>query len=878
MEKNEEKSAFFNSFQYGSSWLKADFHLHTRVDKEFIYSGEENSFLKEYIARLKETNTQIAVITNHNKFDRDEFVNLRKNARKEEIFLLPGVELSIAEGANGIHTLIVFSDSWIEEGKDFINQMLGVVFIGKVPQEYETENGRTSTNLLSTIETLDSYNKDYFIIFAHVQQGSGLWNELDGGRIKEIGKNPLFRDRTLGFQKVRTIDKRNKVKNDWLTWYPAEVEGSDCKSIQAIGNNEEICFLKIGDFSFSAVKYALIDFNKRCKNEMPLKYNHSYIKSICFEGGILDGKKLCFSPELNTFIGIRGSGKSTILESLRYVLDVSFGERASNIKYKKELISYALGSGGRVTIEAVGQYNQKYEIKRILNGLPEVYVNGKIQPGISIKETIIKEPIYFGQEDLSSSTDGIENDLVEKLIGSSLYEIRKKIETQKIKLNDTINLFQKMANIDEQLEEFKQKEQNAKHKLNRFNDNNIESKLQKQINFDKDERRINQIIEKAQNFIYDLETLINDHEDEIKNIGIYNSIENTEFFDDFIETFKEFINNIEQQKMEKEKLGVILKELKDKQIIFSYSKKTVLEEFAEIRRKLETELSGAINLEEYPTLKTEIDVTAQNIITLEKQKSQRDLIKNELFVCIIELNNLWLDEFNLIKKQLDEINNKNVSLKIESEFKGDKLSFKAFMKSIFQGSGLRDTSISQIIDSYSDFGTIFRDMANAKQKIGTSSDIFEQYFMKSLNNLLTYQVPNKFIINYKGKELQNHSLGQRASALILFVLSQEKNDLVIIDQPEDDLDNQTIYEDVIKLIRKLKPRHQFIFATHNANIPVLGDAEQVCVCRLIDNKVQTNIGNIDNSSIQKDIIDIMEGGKEAFNKRNKVYNIWKHQN
>ena len=45
--------------------------------------------------------------------------------------------------------------------------------------------------------------------------------------------------------------------------------------------------------------------------------------------------------------------------------------------------------------------------------------------------------------------------------------------------------------------------------------------------------------------------------------------------------------------------------------------------------------------------------------------------------------------------------------------------------------------------------------------------------------------------------------------------------MVIIDQPEDDLDNQTIYDDVIKIIRAMKPRTQFIFATHNANIPVL---------------------------------------------------------
>jgi chromosome segregation protein len=52
----------------------------------------------------------------------------------------------------------------------------------------------------------------------------------------------------------------------------------------------------------------------------------------------------------------------------------------------------------------------------------------------------------------------------------------------------------------------------------------------------------------------------------------------------------------------------------------------------------------------------------------------------------------------------------------------------------------------------------------------------------------------------------------------------------MIDQPEDDLDSQTVYEEVVKLIRNIKARQQFILATHNANFPVLGDAELICAC------------------------------------------------
>ncbi|HAJ79307.1 MAG TPA: histidinol-phosphatase, partial [Fibrobacteres bacterium] len=213
----------FELFKHGSTWLKADFHLHTQADNQFIYKGEANSFLTSYVAKMKEQSINVGVISNHNKFNMDEFVNLRKKARKEEIFLLPGIELSVNDGSNGIHTLVVFSDQWIADGQDYISQFLNVAFEGKTPFQYENEDGRSSLNLMDTIKKLDGYNRDYFLVFAHVEQNSGLWNELDGGRIGELAKNKLFRNRALAFQKVRThdvIDRpcRTKVQAWFGNW------------------------------------------------------------------------------------------------------------------------------------------------------------------------------------------------------------------------------------------------------------------------------------------------------------------------------------------------------------------------------------------------------------------------------------------------------------------------------------------------------------------------------------------------------------------------------------------------------------------------------------------------------------------------------------
>jgi chromosome segregation protein len=508
-------------FQSGSIWIRADFHLHTIKDKEFHYPGEENSFINDYVSKLKEQDIRIGVITNHNKFDMNEFKSLRKKALKEDIFLLPGVELSVNDGANGIHTLVIFSEQWIANGNDYINQFLNATFLGRAPAVFEQENQRSNDSLIETIKKLEDFQKDFMIVFAHVEDKNGLWHELQGGRIEELGKSEIFKRRTLGFQKVRTIDvpkgKCKKKVQQWLEdWCPAEVEGSDNKSIEEIGKGTP-CFIKIGDFSFEAVKYALLDHQNRVSKEKP-QYRHSHIRSISFEGGVLDGKTIRFSPELNALIGIRGSGKSLILETLRYGLDVPLGERAMDQPYKESLIAHALGSGGKAVIKAVDRLGQEFEIMRILNEYPDVYIEGTLQPGIKIRETIIYKPIYFGQKDLSSTGEGFEKSLVEKLVAEKLVEIRKKIMQQQQLITNIIDRLKKLSEVDEQKKEQEGKKQDAGFSLKVFKSHGIAKALQKQVDIDTDSRKIKQIVKTSGNYLSEYEEFISKFEDDLNNL------------------------------------------------------------------------------------------------------------------------------------------------------------------------------------------------------------------------------------------------------------------------------------------------------------------------------------------------------------------------
>ncbi|CBL45797.1 Conserved hypothetical protein [gamma proteobacterium HdN1] len=870
----------------GAQWVRADFHLHTRADREFKYTDDDNFYNSSYVDALEKADIRLGVITNHNKFDFEEFKALRKTAQKKGIALLPGVELSVNDGANGIHTLVVFSGEWIDE-HNYINPFLTSAFEGKTPAQYEQENGRTSWSLPETIKKLEGYHRDFFLVFAHVEAPSGLWAELDGGRLTALGQNEFFRRRTLAFQKVRTHDGAGKDKpcrtkiQSWLqSWYPAELEGSDPKSVDEIGRGKA-SYLKLGELSFEAVKFALSDPAGRVAMEPP-KHQASHIRRIRFDGGILDGQVLHFSSELNTLIGIRGSGKSSILEAVRYALDIPRGEKAQDTKYKDELIRHTLGSGGKVTLTARDVYGQEFTISRIFREAPNVYLGGKLQPGVSIRETVLCRPIYFGQKDLSSTGEGFETDLVEKLVGEKLRVLRDEIEVQRQRVRDAAQRWLKLSNTAELKRDSEIQLNDANFRLTKFTEYGVADKLQKRLGFQQDATALARMKERAGSFLLALGQLIAEHEDELRNATSYVSKQNPGFFAAYYVEFSNLVAKVDQLKQIEQDARVVAGRLKTKQSEFETASKSLQEEFAQVERQLAQELKQtgmtAIQPDDFLAQQQRKTKAEQMLQALAKQESQQTSIRDALFAEIDKLNELWLREFNTIKVELDRVNAGHTSLQIEADFKGDKEAAISFMQQLFKGSGIHGTTQRMAMEDFADFGGLLRALVEGCAKLGSNPETFEKTFMQNLTDFVTWQVPNHFVIRYRGKELKHHSLGQRASALLLYVLSQRQNDVIIIDQPEDDLDNQTIYDDVIKLLREMKPHAQFIFATHNANFPVLGDAEQVHACRYQDEKVAVQSGSIDARPVQDAIINIMEGGQEAFNRRKEVYNLWKPQN
>lgn len=122
------------------------------------------------------------------------------------------------------------------------------------------------------------------------------------------------------------------------------------------------------------------------------------------------------------------------------------------------------------------------------------------------------------------------------------------------------------------------------------------------------------------------------------------------------------------------------------------------------------------------------------------------------------------------------------------------------------------------------------------------------------------------------REFAKLSLGQQQSVLLALMLSATTDAPLIIDQPEDNLDGEFIYHTLVPVLRRAKERRQVIVVTHNANIAVLGDAELLVVLKSSSDRGQVvERGAIDEAGTRKEACKILEGAREAFQRRAKTY-------
>lgn len=574
---------------------------------------------------------------------------------------------------------------------------------------------------------------------------------------------------------------------------------------------------------------------------------------------------------MNTLIGIRGSGKSSILEAVRYVLGLT---AQMDKDYKDSLVKNVFGSGGKATLNVVDKHGKHYFVSRIfgeqINVLNESGNDLNINP-ISLFDGVQ----YFGQKDLSGSTDH-ENSLLEKLISGKIGQ-PSNLDSLVSELVGNVERLLDVSKIPQQMVETTTQQTELEHKLSIFEEKGVADKLKKQRGYTTDTTKLDTVKKRIDSILRDIRNVFSRNSIVSSTLDGYSSEFNTDIFEDVsavlslidvqLTQIGSCIDEIEKQC---NSVGDIISRLKEQT-------DSLADEFAEIKREIKDE---TLDVDSFVKMTAELQKTKEKLQLLSDETSSKSKIETSFTKAARERNDVLLATYNAYKVETERINQNQTELRIEIAFKGDREGFKSQLKSDFKGTGISDSKYQAICDKFTDYTAIIEDWiicdGSELKKIISSGEYakMEEKLRNQYEELLSRQVENKVNIYYHGKLLRQHSIGQRASALILFILTQDDNDVIFIDQPEDDLDNKVIYDEVITAIARKKPHMQFIFATHNANIPVLGDSERVLVVEYQETKIDVVQGNIDLNSTHKQIVDIMEGGKEAFDKRQLIYASW----
>lgn len=277
---------------------------------------------------------------------------------------------------------------------------------------------------------------------------------------------------------------------------------------------------------------------------------------------------------------------------------------------------------------------------------------------------------------------------------------------------------------------------------------------------------------------------------------------------------------------------------------------------------------------------------------LEEMRSNRIEKSIEIFKKKKEIIKLY----DFFKKSVDTKidQNKNslqeYDIKIDSSFNLKVEFYRDFLGYIdqgrsgyFRGIEKGEDKIKAIIEDYG-----FSDESKIKESLETiinsleesGAVISEQVKNEKLNVFYDYvfsldYIAPKYELKLGGKVLSQLSPGERGALLLIFYLMIDREDIpLIIDQPEDNLDNESVYNMLSKFIKQAKKKRQIIMVTHNPNLAVGADAEQIIyvnIDKMNKNKFSFVSGSIENPEINKKIVQILEGTQPAFDKRKLKY-------
>lgn len=860
------------------------FAYHGRHCKQSVFQTEAD-YNAAIIAACKELEIEAIAVTDHYRVS--DSWGLIRAARTAGIFAFGGFE---AASRDGVHFLCLYNPDKDESLERFIGQ-----------QGVHNTNMTSPNSDKDCIDLLKCVREQGGIaIAAHVCADSGLLATLEGQpRMNAWKSHDLYacalpgsiEDAPQGYKGIlKNTDPNHKRER-----LVAVINAADVNSPTDLALPRSSCHIKMTSLSVEGLRQAFLDPSSRIRlSQAEAAELHTEFVAMSWEGGFLDGTRLHFNGNLNVLIGGRGTGKSTVIESLRYVLALDpLGEEAG--KAHQGVVRQVLKPGTKVSLLVRAHHPAKhdYTIERTVPNPPVIKDEAGNVLNLSPRDVVPGVEV-FGQHEISELTKSREKLtlLLERFIehdpnaGARKSKLRLDLEKSRARIG---SLQKEIKQADERLALLPGLEETQK----RFKEAGLEEKLKEKSLLVREERILTAMKERLAPF-----TEAHNGFQEILPVDMaflgdkaMEGLLNADLLSKgnaILQRFSTQMQNIS---------GQIAKAVADTdaEIAALRTKWDEKRQVAETtyQSKLRELQKDKIDGDEFIKLRRQIE-------ELQPLRERKDILNRDLTAnlaarraLIDEWENLQAEEYRRLEKAAKKVSKKlGGRVRVEVAMGGNREPLEKLLRDEIGGNlaalleklRTRDSlSLRELGQACRDgkealIARFFAPPAAAERIVQAGPDFamrVEELELAATTKIELNTAAEGDPENWQ--TLEGLSTGQKATAVLLLLLLESEAPLVV-DQPEDDLDNRFITDGVVPTMKDEKRKRQFVFSTHNANIPVLGDAELIIGLSTgsLNSTVQGRVnrghmGSIDLQPVREMVEEILEGGRTAFEMRRQKY-------
>jgi hypothetical protein len=886
----------------GSIWRKWDLHIHcptTVFNNQFEGSSIEEKWEK-YIAKIENLD-DISVLGITDYFSvkgYKKMLGFKKEGHFPNIdLLLPNVELRIlpvTADNKAINLHIIFSPSIVDELNSlFFNNLEfeyssntykciddDLVRLGRdfkrnpdLPEDTAYKEGcnqfKITLTQLTNVFKKNKKLRDFSITGVSNNSGdgnSGIQHSSLAATRQEIYRfsdiifSSNYNDRL--YFSGQGVDNPDKVIKDYGSLKPC-IHGSDAHNLTDICKPDENRFTWIkADPTFEGLRQIIYEPLERVRiqeNNPQCEFSKPFFSKFIIDEDLnifddqtikFEKQEIVFNPNLVTIIGGRGEGKSVLIDYFANGFNLS--ERNNFVSTDKFKVIYSKDICIDDTIE--------YDFS-LINNLKFLYISQNAVKDIALSHKKLGNEIrsLLNLEHIGFSTDV--QDKIDNIIKEykSITNWFNETNTNNIKINDRETLNSIKKRNEELLSSITNKEN--KQKLELYTEN-IKSIKLAELKKEKTEK----LISKLKLFEEDINTELREIDKDITLVSFKTQLSELQSITAHLN-----INIIEKNK-ENEKIKEKFSE------IYRGDLSTLLENAEKYKSTIETinERLKLIDKQEEKLSKIKnLKNNISNILNTELTK-QVEII-NKAWENTIEGNSSWTNEQRTLMKQI--LSDREINIKGKIYFNVE--IFYEGLRECINGKYWRNKNKKGELENYfkiTDELSFFNFLKNELEtELLTNKEYYyveelEDYFynIKKRQKYLYVQPET----TYKNKTLDKISVGQRGTVYLCLKLATSAfSTPIIYDQPEDDLDNQFIINELVGIFKSIKKFRQVIIVTHNANLVINSDAEQIIIAQNEDELLFYSSGSLENDNIIEKVCSILEGGKYAFEQRKNRYRL-----